>query len=446
MPCSRTRGTTSVEHALRVRVFNRLCDPESKLGVPRWLETVSVPELDTADITHQQLLRSIDALMDHQDAVDDVVAGLLRPRIVQDLWLVFYDLTTLRAAGLSKQIDDVRRYGMAKEGVIARQFMLGVAQTSAGLPTYHGAFGGKQPAQPTLLPTLQKVLGRFAHSLHLIVVADRGLLSLDNIDELGKVKLPVGQPLQFILAVPGRRYGEFASLLSGLQARTAGVTEEIIEETRWNDLRLVVAHDPQTALRRQRIEQLGARAGQLAGKLDAQDAGELRRGRKLSYSGAKARLHHEVCDADLARSVKVDLKIDLFSYTTDEAARAQAELRCSKLLLVTNVQDFSPPKVVHRYKALADIERGFKVLKSEIECAPVCPRRPERIRAHAMLCFMELIVYRVMRQRLKLAKSDLSPKRAIEKRRRIQRRSVGINAGAPMSGVSTINTPPYWPP
>ena len=92
----KARYTTPVEHALRVMVFNRLCDPESKLGVLRWLETVSIAQVDTASLTHQQLLRSMDALMDHQDAVDDVVAGLLRPLIDQDLSLVFYDLTTIR--------------------------------------------------------------------------------------------------------------------------------------------------------------------------------------------------------------------------------------------------------------------------------------------------------------------------------------------------------------
>jgi hypothetical protein len=109
----KARYTTPVEHALRVMVFNRLCDPESKLGVLRWLETVSIPEVDTPSLTHQQLLRSMDALMDHQDAVDDVVAGLLRPLIDQDLSLVFYDLTTIRAAGLTEQTDDIRKYGMA---------------------------------------------------------------------------------------------------------------------------------------------------------------------------------------------------------------------------------------------------------------------------------------------------------------------------------------------
>jgi len=440
----KARYTTPIEHALRVMVFNRLCDPESKLGVLRWLETVSLPSVNTSAMTHQHLLRSMDALMSHQQAVDDVVAQLLRPLIDQDLSLVFYDLTTIRAAGLSEQDDDVRRYGMAKEGVIARQFMLGVVQTAQGLPIYHEVFDGKQAESPTLLPTLKTVLARFAHIKRLIVVADRGLLSLDNMQELDKVRLPSGQALEFILAVPGRRYGEFVDILGDFQKKAGAAEQEIIEETRWNDMRLVVAHNPaqakeQTQLRRERINQLQAKADQWAGKLDGQDAGEVRRGRKLSDSGAKARLYHEVCEAHLARIVKVDLKTELFSYTIDEAAQSQAEMMDGKLLLVTNVPDLKPAEIVSRYKALADIERGFRVLKSEIEIAPVYHRLPQRIRAHAMLCFIALIVYRVMRQRLKLAKSDLSPEKALAQLRRIQHHSVRINAAAPISGISTIN-------
>ena len=441
----KARYTTPVEHALRVMVFNRLCDPDSKLGVLRWLETVSLPEVDTSSLTHQHLLRSMDALMDHQTAVDEVVAGLLRPLIDQDLSLVFYDLTTIRAAGLSVLEGDVRHYGMAKEGIIARQFMLGVVQTAEGLPIYHEVFDGNQGESPTLMPTLKTVLSRFAHIKRLIVVADRGLLSLDNMEELGKVKLPSGQALEFILAVPGRRYGEFAQTLQDFQSKVATAKEEVIDEVLWNESRLVIAHNPvqaleQTTLRRARITELQTKAQQWAGKLDGQDAGDTGRGRKLSDSGAKARLYHEVCEAHLARIIKVDLKTELFSYTIDEAAQSQAEMMDGKLLLVTNVADLKPAEVVTRYKALADIERGFRVLKSEIEIAPVYHRLPERIRAHAMLCFMALIVYRVMRQRLKLAKSDLSPERALAQLRRIQRHSVRINNGDPISGVSTINT------
>jgi transposase len=441
----KARYTTPIEHAVRVMVFNRLCDPESKLGVLRWLETVSLPEVDASSLTHQHLLRSMDALMDHQKAVDEVVAGLLRPLIDQDLSLVFYDLTTIRAAGLSELEDDVRHYGMSKEGIIARQFMLGVVQTAEGLPIYHEVFDGNQGESPTLMPTLTTVLTRFAHIKRLIVVADRGLLSLDNMEELGKIKLPSGQALEFILAVPGRRYGEFAQILQDFQGKVATAKEEVIDELRWNESRLVIAHNPvqaleQTTLRRQRIAALQVKAQQWAGKLDGQDAGDIKPGKKLSDSGAKARLYHEVCQAHLARIIKVDLKTELFSYTIDEAAQCQAEMMDGKLLLVTNVADLKPAEVVVRYKALADIERGFRVLKSEIEIAPVYHRLPERIRAHALVCFMALIVYRVMRQRLKLAKSDLSPEKALAQLRRIQRHSVRINSGAPISGVSTIST------
>lgn len=440
----RARFTTAVEHAIRVMVFNRLCDPESKLGVLRWLQTVSLPGVEVDKLSHQHLLRSMDALMDHQQAVDDCVAQLLRPLIDEDLSVVFYDLTTIRTEGLSQQDGDVRRLGMSKEGVVARQFMLGVVQTADGMPIYHEVFAGNTAEAPTLEPTLKKVLVRYPHIRRLVVVADRGLLSLDNIEALTKLQAGDDRPLEFILAVPGRRYAEFVDLLQPLAPQASQATAEVVTEARWRGHRLVVAHNPsraaeQTQDRLARIHALQQRADQLAGKLDAQDEGKVQRGRKLSDSGAKARFFHEVCDAHLASIVKVDLGSDLFTYAIDEAALARAQLMDGKLMLVTNVQDMAADEVIRRYKALADIERGFRVLKSEIEIAPVFHRLPERIKAHASICFMALILYRVMRQRLKLAGSDLSPEAALADLRRIQRHTVSIDNGNPIHGVSTVN-------
>jgi transposase len=441
----RERFTTAVEHAIRVMVFNRLCDAQSKLGVLRWLQTVSMPGIEVDKLTHQHLLRSMDALIDHQDAVDDCVAQLLRPLIDEDLSVVFYDLTTIRAEGHTQQDGDVRHFGMSKEGIIARQFMLGVVQTAEGMPIYHEVFDGNTAEAPTLEPTLKKVLSRYPHIRRLVVVADRGLLSLDNIEALTKLQVAGQRSLEFILAVPGRRYSEFVDLLQPMCARTAkATTEEILEDVQWQGHRLVVAHNPvqateQTQDRLAKIQALQQRADQLAGKLDAQDAGNVQRGRKLSDSGAKARFFHEVSEAHLARIIKVDLKSDLFTYQIDETALARAQLMDGKLMLVTNVKDMTPLEIVRRYKSLADIERGFKVLKSEIEIAPVFHRLPERIRAHASICFIALIIYRVMRQRLKLAGSKLSPESALAELRRIQRHSVSIDSATPVHGVSTVH-------
>lgn len=441
----RTRHTTDVEALIRLMVLNRLCDPDSKLGVLRWVQTVALPDFAPTAVTHQQLLRSLDALMDHQGSVDKTVAALLRPLIDQDLSVVFYDLTTIRSEGLTVMSGDVRRFGMAKEGLVARQFMLGVVQTADGLPIYHEVFDGNTAEAPTLLPTLSKVLDRFPSVRRLILVADRGLLSLDNLESLKAVQLANGHPLEFILAVPGRRYADFVEHLGAFhQSQCLRATQEVLSEQDWNGLRLVVAHDPvaaavQTQRRNERIDTLIQQAEQWTGKLDAQDEGVRRRGRKLSDSGAKARFYHAVAEAHLSRILRVDLASELFSYDIDEKARRLAEMMDGKLLLVTNAGDLPLEDVVARYKSLADIERGFKVLKSEIEIAPVYHRLPQRIRAHASICFMALILHRVMRTRLRSADVGLTPERALEQLQRIQHHRIRLNGGDPVAGVSSLS-------
>ena len=441
----KTRHSIDIEALIRVMVFNRLCDPESKLGVLRWLDTVAMPGVEMESITHQHLLRSMDALVDHQTEVDAVVANLLRPLIDQELSVVFYDMTTIRTEGTSDQEGDVRRFGMAKEGLIARQVMLGVVQTGDGLPIYHEVFAGNTAESPTLLPTLKTVLERFPSIRRVVLVADRGLLSLDNLEALSEIRLQSGEPLEFVLAVPGRRYSEFAELLDAFQAQCVDAEQEIVAELPWRGLRLVVAHDPDVAkdaqaLRRERIEALEAQAKAWVGKLDAQDAGVKARGKKLSDSGAKARLYHAVKEAHLANIIRVDLKNELFAYEIDPDALALAELMDGKLLLVTNTPDLSPQGVVDRYKSLADIERGFRVLKSEIEIGPVFHRLPSRIKAHAAICFIALILYRVMRQRLRSADAQLSPERALAELQKLQHHQIRINqAERPVTGISRLS-------
>ena len=69
----------------------------------------------------------------------------------------------------------------------------------------------------------------------------------------------------------------------------------------------------------------------------------------------------------------------MFTYAIDERALKRARLMDGKWILVSNVPDCPPAEIVARYQALADIERGFRILKSEIEIAPVFPRLPDRM-------------------------------------------------------------------
>ena len=121
----------------------------------------------------------------------------------------------------------------------------------------------------------------------------------------------------------------------------------------------------------------------------------------------------------LAHLIKVDLQSELVQFTIDEQRLQHLERLDGKLLLVTNIRR-AGGRGGQRYKSLADIERGFRALKCDIEIGPVYHRLPERIRAHALVCFLALILHRVLRMQLKDAKSEYSPERALQIARRIQ--------------------------
>src|SRR5438105_10086326 len=214
-----------------------------------------------------------------------------------------------------------------------------------------------------------------------------------------------------------------------------------VAQTTWHKRRLVVAHDPEVAARRAQarnkaIQDLLTLGEQWSGKLDAQDTGTRRRGRPLSDSGAKARFYHAVKDANLAHLIKVDLPGEAFSFTIDDDRQRYLELLDGKLLLVTNT-DAPAADVVQCYKSLADIERGFRVLKSDIEIGPVYHRLPQRIRAHALVCFIALILHRVMRMRLKANHREESPSRLLEQLQRIHQQTVRTAPARPCTGSPT---------
>jgi hypothetical protein len=409
-----------VEALVRAMVFNRLCEPDSKLGCLRWLETVAMPAMPET-VTHQHLLRAMDALMDHVERVEFELAKQIRPLVDRDLAIVFYDLTTVRIHGEGEVDDDLRAFGMNKEkGGIARQFVLGVVQTADGLPLMHTVHPGNVAETKTLQAMLTTVLQRFPIE-RVILVADRGLLSLDNIDTLTTLADQGRRKLEFILAVPARRYGELVETFRGLAFDEAGLAE-----ARFAGHRLIVAHDPlrsteQSEKRRARIAELEAMAERMVGKLDAQDAGQTDRGRRASDRGAYSRFTRAVAEAELTRFILADYAADRFSWSLNEVAIAEAELFDGKLALLTNAPDLTPADAVLRYQALADIERGFRVLKSDIEIAPVHHRLPDRIRAHALICFLALVLYRVMRMRLKASGHTASPRTALDRLARIQK-------------------------
>ena len=454
---SRSRSGVDVMACLRAMVFNRLCDPSSKLGVLRWLQTVALPkgcDFSLGAPDHQQLLRAMDVLEDNADVIEERLSALMRPLIDQELSVVFYDLTTITVHGEAEVQGEIRAVGHSKDGGVARQVVLSLVQTADGLPIAHQVHPGNTVESHTLLPMIERLVQRWPLK-RVVLVADRGLLSLDNLHSIEALQQRLREggrdiTLDYVLAVPAARYGEFRDELHQA-CEHKDVAQPWVAELSWPHAvkdgattahRLVLCHDPEVAqrrtdARRRQIAELVALGEQWGGRLDEQDVGQKRRGRPLSDSGAKARLYHAVKEANLAHLIKVDLKSELFQFTIDEERQRYLELLDGKLLLVTSTHA-QPQEVVQRYKSLADIERGFRTLKSDIEIGPLYHRLPRRIRAHALICFLALVVHRVMRMRLKAARRTESPNRLMEQLERIQLQTVELANGGRIRGLTEL--------
>jgi transposase len=129
-------------------------------------------------------------------------------------------------------------------------------------------------------------------------------------------------------------------------------------------------------------------------------------------------LHHAVAEHKLGALIQVDQALPLLVLEQaglSPSLAARWPFDTSGRVLLTNLpaQALDARAVVARYKRLADIERGFRVLKSEIEIAPVYHRLPDRIRAHTLICFLARVIYRVMQRRLKAHRVDLTPTRLL---------------------------------
>lgn len=443
----RSRRQIDVEQLVRVMVMNRLSDPKSKLGLLRWLELVYLPGVDRGSVQHQHLLRAMDVLLEHKQEIEDELIGTLLPLFDTDMEVVFYDITTVSVEGESELAGDLREHGKSKDfDGVDRQFAVGVVQTAEGFPVTHEVFPGNISETTTVKQVVAGLAERFPIR-RLVFVADRAMISMDNLAELEDLELPGGRKVEYILAVPARRYRKMTEdlpeLHQNLMEQTKGSEAEAVAEAEVDGRRLVVAHSPKIAkrarhMRAKRLVKALALARSLASKLNDQADGLPQRGRRMTDSGAKIAFGQELAKRKLTRFIEIETDDEVFWWDWNvEELKRDLELD-GKLVLISNVRDLTAEQLVRQYKDLADIERGFRVMKNQLDLGPVYHRLPDRIRAHTFICFLALVIQRALRHRLRRSTLDMSPEELLYRLRAVQRHSVRLATGKELAGLSAV--------
>jgi transposase len=393
-------GDASFEVAAQIKllVVNRICDPCSKLALLEWLESVRFPGLEKDRPAYQHLLRAMDRLILIKEKAEPFIAGLLHDRGKPEGDLVFYDITSTWFDGdRSLTEDDIRRYGYSRDGRFdRRQIAIGVVMGRSGIPLCHHVFPGNTVDKTTVAQVVADLKTRFKLR-RVIFVGDRGMLSDDNVDAL------LAEEFGYIVAHPLRRGAlarEGIRLLAG-QFDRASQKEQYAEDES-SGIRCVLSYSPKIAAevragRQQRLGEADAFVKERLARLRKPSP----QGRKPTPQGTYDRIRDYLRDKGLLSLYRLEIRGEKLSVVPDKKAREWEEVIDGMLLLETTDLASPAEEIVKRYKELAEIERGWRSLKSTLLLRPVYHWTEERIRAHVFICVLALQIERWMRKRLK---------------------------------------------
>jgi transposase len=363
-----------LEKALLAMVANRLCVPESKLGVwDRWLDTVYMPQCSALKL--RQMYEAMDMLYEHAEYVEEKIFYRIANLMNLFVDIIFYDTTTASFSVDYADEDGPRQYGHAKEGVWAPQVVVALAVTREGIPVRSWVFPGNTADVSTVKKIKEDLRGwNLGRALF---VADSGMNSHENRQELAKAcgkyllatrMASVAEIKKTVLSQPGR----YKKLKDNMYAK---------EVTLENGKRYIICFNPKEAKRQAEHRQ------EIVAMLEEELA---------SHKDKDASAQWAI-DLLASRRYKKYLAVsDTGTVRIDRAAIKVAGKYDGKWVLETNDDTISLEDAAHGYRGLMIIERCFRALKrTQIKMMPMYHWLPRRIEAHVKICILALLIERI---------------------------------------------------
>jgi len=371
------------ERALLAMTANRLCEPESKLGVwDRWLKKVYLPSCQ--ELKLDQMYEAMDLLQAHSERIEEAIFFQTASLLDLEVDLIFYDTTTV---GFSidtgdEEIEDdeaLRQYGRPHGGSWSVQMVVALAVTRQGLPVRSWVFPGNTTDVTTVTRVKRDLKGwKLGRALF---VGDGGLNSEENRHELAKAcgtyllatrMDSVKEVKAEVLSRPGR----YRKVSENLHVKEVVVGGDGVRRRRY-----MLCYNPREAKRQQR------RRKQVVQQLEQ----ELARHRNMSVTAQWA--------IDLLASPRTKRYLAITSQgeiRLDKKAIQQAARTDGKWVVQTNDDTLTPEDAACSFKGLTVIERCFRTLKrTQLKLEPVHHRLSRRIEAHVKICVMALLIERV---------------------------------------------------
>lgn len=356
-------------------VLYRLVYPKSKLKTTEYLY-----RYEQKEYSEDEIYRYLDKLNDTQkEIVQNISYKHTKSILGGDVNIVFYDVTTVYFE-IDKE-DELRKTGFSKEGKHQNpQIVLGLLVSKNGYPLAYDIFEGNQFEGYTMLPIIDSFRSKYDLK-QLVVVADSGLLSAKNIEELQS------KNYEFILGA--RIKNESKAIQEKILSLNLKSGESKI--IRKGDLKLMITYSDVRARKDKYNREKGLR------KLEKR----VRTG-KLTKTNINNRGYNKY----LKLEGEIKVIIDKEKFEQDEKWDGlKGYLTNAKMKKET---------ILENYNHLWRIEKAFRISKTDLKIRPIFHRKQKRIEAHICLNFVAYKVYKELERRLKEKKSELSPEKVIE--------------------------------
>jgi len=368
-------------------ILNRIIKPSSKMEAIGWIKETSFPHFCSLKEKDYQANRVYEAMDEVYDNLDNIMEEFYQLSGEKPL-LLLYDITSVYFEGRCVKKG---KNGYSRNKRPDRpQVVLGLVLNEKSFPIHFEIFEGNLKDSETLKGVVKKVKDRFAIE-KAIFVADRGMITLDNIKTVTEEKLGYIMALKHEAAKDLLREKDIEPLLFDKKLPVS-ISEE--------DGRKYVLCGSECRKERDlyvfnRLLEKGREALKVVERM-------VDKGRLKKYDKVIKRAQKKLTQSKALKYYDFSYKEgEKFRIIEKEAEIKRAKRLCGYYILETSETEMTDDKVQGSYKRLEEVERVFRDLKDLIDIRPVYHWIEKRVESHIFLCLLSQVVLGKVRRKLK---------------------------------------------
>jgi hypothetical protein len=370
-------------------IISRVIDPASKLAtLAAWPDTTVGVDLGVADASTDEIYAAMDWLVNRQEAIEKKLAAKHLSETVNPGRMALFDLSSSWVTGRCCELAERGYSRDGKKGL--PQINYGVLTDPQGRAVATRVFPG-DTADPVAFTEIVTVVRTTFGIDKLVLVGDRGMITSARIDALRELNDDPDTAINYgwISALRAPQIARLAADDGPLQMSLFDAQDlaEIIHPD-YPGERLIACRNPALAIQRarKRNDLLTATEKLLAPIARRVEAGRLTGAGEIGKAVGKALAKYKV-----GKHFHTTITDTSFTYHRDQAKIAAEAALDGIYLLRTSVaaEVLDPAAVVQSYKNLANIERDFRIIKTDdLDLRPIHHRLEDRVRAHVFICML----------------------------------------------------------